>query len=505
MKLKRMISFVLALVILCGTIPGVALEANAVEDYRTWAQADSRWGYLPLGGSSVTVASHGCLATATTKLIIQAGLKNASSFNVGSFVTWMNNYGGFTASGDMYWGVPEAYGFTNHGDILPYDEYSSSAHNNLLLSWIRSGFHLILSVNDRGHYVAVDEAKSLSTGQVYIMDSLSHTANADVALSSRYATFNSVHAYTGGSTTYNESNVADYKRGATVISWGANIWSKPYSSGDSKRVYTADKDASVSVVAKVTNSSGGLWYKLTDGNWVYSANVRITDYDPNDVEAVNKTFVVTSWGANIWSKPYSTGDSQVIRSAAKTAVLNIVGRVRNSNYGLWYRLADGGWVYSYNVSERFYDPSKVIAFNRSATVMTNGGANVWSQPSNAAPSTVARVAKYDSKLNVSAKYTNSAGGVWYQLTDGNWVYGKNIRITDYDPADVQYGNKTVTVTSWGANVWSKPYSSGDSCVVKTVAKGAGLRVIAQVRNSAYGLWYQLHDGGWIYSKNVAVK
>ena len=428
MKLKRMISFALALVILCGTISCIALEANAIEDYRMWAQADSRWGYLPLGASSVTVASHGCLATATTKLIIQAGLKNARSFNVGSFVSWMNDYGGFTASGDMYWGVPDAFGFTNHGDILPYGEYSSSTYNNQLLNWIASGFHLILSVNDSGHYVAVDEAKSLSTGQIHIMDSLPNTANADVALSSRYTTFNSVHAYTGGSTTYNESNVVAHKRSATVISWGANIWSKPYSSGDSKRVYIADKNASLSVVAKVTNSSGDLWYKLTDGNWVYSRNVRITDYNPNDVEAIKKSAVVTSWGANIWSRPYSSDDSKRVYIADKNASLGVV-----------------------------------------------------------------------------AKVTNSSGDLWYKLTDGNWVYSGNVRITDYNLSDVEAIKKSVVVTSWGANIWSKPYSSGDSCVIKTVAKGANLRVVARVRNSAYNLWYQLYDGGWIYSKNVAVK
>ena len=308
---------------------------------------------------------------------------------------------------------------------------------------------------------------------------------------------------TGG---YDEADVEAYNRSATVIKTsGANIWSKPYTSGVSKLVRTEKYEAKVNVVGKVVNFAGGLWYKLSDGNWVYSTNVRITDYNPADVQPCNKIFVVTSWGANIWSKPYSSGDSKVIKSVEKTAALSIVAQVRNSTYGLWYQLADGGWVYSHNVTERLYDPAKVIAFNRSATVIVTGGANVWGQPSTSSPSKVARVAKYDTKLTVVAKYTTPAGGLWYQLTDGNWVYGNNIRITDYNPADVETYNKTFVVTSWGANIWSKPYSSGDSRVVKTVPKDAKLSVVAKVRNSTYGLWYQLSDGGWVYSHNVAIK
>ena len=299
----------------------------------------------------------------------------------------------------------------------------------------------------------------------------------------------------------------DYNRSATIIKTsGANIWSKPYTTGDSKLVRTASFNTKVNVVAKFMNTSGSLWYKLDDGSWVYSGNVRVTDYNPADVETVNKVFVVTSWGANIWSKPYSSGDSKIVKSVAKAAELHIIAQVRNSTGGLWYRLIDGGWVYSHNVTERLYDPANVIAYKRSATITVPAGANIWSQPATSAPSKVARVAAYQTKVNVVAKYTTPAGGLWYQLSDGNWVYSTNVRVTDYDPASVQQVSKTVTVTSWGANIWSKPYSSGDSKVVKTVAKAANLKIDGQVRNSTYGLWYHLADGsGWIYSTNVAVK
>ena len=319
------------------------------------------------------------------------------------------------------------------------------------------------------------------------------------------------HAYASGICTVCKIefplDLADYDRSATIIKTsGANIWNKPYTSGTSKMVRTAEYNSKVNVVGYAYNASGSLWYKLSDGNWVYSTNIRVTDYNPADVEAISKTFVVTSWGANIWSKPYSSGDSKVVKSVEKTAALSVVGQVRNSTGGLWYMLEDGNWIYSKNVNERIFDPADVIAYKRSATVIVPGVINIWGQPSTKAPSTLTRTAAYQTKLNVVAKYTTPTGGLWYQLTDGNWVYSTNIRITDYNPADVQKVNKTVTVTSWGANVWSKPYSSGDSKVVKTVAKAANLKIDGQVRNSTYGLWYRLADGsGWIYSQNVKVK
>ena len=69
-----------------------------------------------------------------------------------------------------------------------------------MIAWIRKGLHMLINVNSGGHWVAVDEAKSLATGQIYIMDSLSGAQNTDLTLASRYASFNAIHAYTGGST-----------------------------------------------------------------------------------------------------------------------------------------------------------------------------------------------------------------------------------------------------------------------------------------------------------------
>ena len=212
--------------------PAVALSSS--EDYRTWAQTDSRWGSLPLGTGGSTVAGAGCLVTATTKMLIQSGLKDSSNFDVGTFVRWANNNTGFTGS-NMYWDAPDrCAGFVNQGDIIAYGSYDSAGNNGVLISYINKGYHMVINVNDGGHWIAVDEAKSLETGTVYIMDSLGGYQNADISLKSKYSVFNSVHAWTGGSTptarkctvTF-DANGGSCSTGTVQVSAGGTLSSLP--------------------------------------------------------------------------------------------------------------------------------------------------------------------------------------------------------------------------------------------------------------------------------------
>lgn len=217
---RRILSWMLVLCMIIGLAPMSTVDVQAAEDYRAWAQSDSRWGGLYLGGSASggTVSGYGCLATSVTKLIIQSGLRNADSYNVGTFVNAMNACGGFTKDGLMYWGKPSSCvsGFTYAGELKSYGSYSSSQYNSQLLTWVKQGYHLILRVNNGGHYIAVDEAKSISTGQIYIMDSFKSGNRADITLTSRYGTFVQVQAYKGGSTPtpgYNPEGVTDVIEG----------------------------------------------------------------------------------------------------------------------------------------------------------------------------------------------------------------------------------------------------------------------------------------------------
>ena len=199
--IRRILVFLLTLVLLAPALSlALPAPAQAAEDYRAWEQADSRWGGIRLGSSSETVAESGCLVTSITKLAIQSGLKSQASFRVDTLVNWLNANGGFVGDGLLCWNKPAACieGFTDEGELLRnYNGMYASSWNEDLLDFIRAGYHLLVCVNWGGHWVAVDEARSLAAGRIYIMDSRRGQTNADITLEDAYGVFVRVHAFSG--------------------------------------------------------------------------------------------------------------------------------------------------------------------------------------------------------------------------------------------------------------------------------------------------------------------
>lgn len=217
-EMKRNFKYQAAALLLAFIIVFCACPTKQVqaEDYRGWSQVDSRWGSIRLGSSYYTVKSSGCLVTSVTKLLIQSGLRDADDFNVKTMTKWMNRHGGFTSGGLFCWDKVSSYEskFKYCGTIMSYSYYSASSYNAKLLKWIKQGYHMVIAVKGAGHWVAVDEAKSLKTGKIYIMDSANskQSLNKNVKLSSRYGTFNRVVAFKGGKiakTTNTTSKKAD--------------------------------------------------------------------------------------------------------------------------------------------------------------------------------------------------------------------------------------------------------------------------------------------------------
>ena len=182
LNMKKVLFYIVLFVALFAAVTGIAF---ASEDYRAWNQGDSRWGSVLLGSSTTTMSENGCLVTCIAKLAVQAGLKDPNSFTPLTLVNWLNANGGFTDGGYLYLAKPNTpTGLAYYGDLLGSGSYSASAYTSTIISWINEGYHMVLGVNGEGHWVAVDEAKTLSTGTLHIMDS---TANNEVEIPfSRY-------------------------------------------------------------------------------------------------------------------------------------------------------------------------------------------------------------------------------------------------------------------------------------------------------------------------------
>lgn len=188
-------------------------------DYRSWPNADTRWGDRVIGSGSATVGTSSGITTVVTKLAIQAGLKNAASYNVSDFVTAMNNNNGYTAAGAMYWDVAKAQaGFTGVENNLMSEStggVSFDSEKQQIINWILEGKHLALSVADsKGEksWVAVDEAMTLSTNEIYIMDATTELSkNADVKAKDKYANIRRIAGFTGGQIAYEKIGSDDYR------------------------------------------------------------------------------------------------------------------------------------------------------------------------------------------------------------------------------------------------------------------------------------------------------
>jgi len=100
-------SLLIALPLLFAVFPQVALAVQM--DVVAWAQADSRWGTLRLGGSSSTMASSGCAVTSCAMVAVYFG----STKDPGQLCRALNSNGGLDSRGRIYWEkVPPAAGGT---------------------------------------------------------------------------------------------------------------------------------------------------------------------------------------------------------------------------------------------------------------------------------------------------------------------------------------------------------------------------------------------------------
>lgn len=262
-----------------------AVSEKDAEDYRKWAQRDPRWGQLPMGASGKTVAQIGCLVTSVTKIIIQSGYRTSDTFNVATLVNWLNTNGGLSDSGNLYWYKPAQMidGLEFEGMEYYAGDSSSAAMQEKIMSYVRQDKHVILTVKNYGHYVAVDNAKSIAEGRVFIMDSLNNVAgNADVALDSRYPYVSRLCIYAG-----NNPNDSDYISRCSFemthleaqVKSRATLFSLPCDASagfGSVAVSTASAGEKLVVTGDLVNTLGQSWHQVfVNGSHLYVKQTEI--------------------------------------------------------------------------------------------------------------------------------------------------------------------------------------------------------------------------------------
>ena len=148
-------------------------------DFANWTQKCDECRNVPLGNSSVTIYSAGCLATSVAMLIAKSGAdtslieKEYGAFNHVTFVKALNKVGGFV-HGNLQYGpiskVVPNFQYVDKNDSFDAQYPTAEAKAKHLQDLINQGYYVALQVkctSQGTHFVALD---AVQNGHVYIMD-----------------------------------------------------------------------------------------------------------------------------------------------------------------------------------------------------------------------------------------------------------------------------------------------------------------------------------------------
>lgn len=150
-------------------------------DYSTWLQTDPQWKGAPLGSSTATIGSAGCLTTSIAMLVAKSGVSTNvnGGFNPMTFVELLNANHGYDRAGNLYWSVVSTIvpSFTYQGQIK-LEGKSKEEKLSTIKQYYDQGYAIVVEVKggmDRGtHWVAVD---SIEGSNIKMMDPASQSTD----------------------------------------------------------------------------------------------------------------------------------------------------------------------------------------------------------------------------------------------------------------------------------------------------------------------------------------
>ncbi len=213
-----------------GTLQDVSAVTMARE-CSTWKQYDSRWGYLHLGKSECTVKRSGCAMTSLSFLLVKAGNFDERNFDPGVFCRLMSEIGGFGEYGDINWIKVNqiAPGFRFVGTHRFKSDTTYEERYGKIKSYLDDGYHVIIDVNDGGHWVAID---GIENDRLISFDP-GGDRDTDVFRQYKQETNSCIKVFKSEFVTAFPPAVKyNYKKGTYAANTELNIRSAPYSSSE---------------------------------------------------------------------------------------------------------------------------------------------------------------------------------------------------------------------------------------------------------------------------------
>lgn len=519
--MKKKILAMLMIMILC--VPFAApIKANAASQaYRTWSQSDSEWGSIHLGSSQYTMKSSGCLVTAIAMLICHTGSADASSFTPKTLVTYLNNNGGFTSGGALYWAKVNgaADGFSLSESKVSLANMTKAQKISTMAQYVKNGYGVIISVRNGGHWVALDRIEG---NTVYMLDpGDSSTDLFDTYSESaidRLAIYKGKHSggSVSGSVTDDSNNSGSSDK---VIATGTVNCSSLYvrsGAGTGNSIITSiSKNTKVDILGEAKDSNGTKWYKVkVDGKTGYACAEYITvksssNSDNNNTTSASGTGKVNCSSLNVRSGAGTKYD--VVTTVSRNQAVTINGTAKDSDGDQWYSVTFSksgksykGYVYAEYITVTKSDSNNnnnssdnTASDTMSVAAVVNCDALNMRSGAGTNYSVVTTLSK-NTAVTITGEAKDSNGTTWYKITVGSktgyvhssYLTKKSSGSSDNNSSsDSDVSGKTMKVAYDAVNVRSGAGTSKG--VVCVVYQDETVTVTGQSKDSSGNTWYKV--------------
>lgn len=393
-KRNRFLSFVLACLLLVGTCVSVgALSYGNKSTLSGNGQYDPNWLYWSQGASEYeSMRKYGCYLVAASKLMAESGTKSSASFDPDDLYTWCCDHDYLNAKRQVTNLKKILENYTGSKFSILDSGYRSSAMsyesvNTKVMNYLKDGYYVI--VQKPGHFMYVAREKSINAGKVIISNSQSDIYNSTsghgfkrgtdfaarlckpledrsdkskirrvIAIKLEGEVSPSLGANDDGmvmpcSHDYNSRGYCSkcgQEYPMSVSSMSATSYeavkndvpvrNRPYA--PDTIIKSLSKGTKVTVVASGKNSVGNLWYKLDDGTWVYSENLKKAAA-PSNPQPVKPEPTAPS---NTYTALVTcNADILNVRKGPGTSYDKVGGLSRGSQCTVYPDKASGGWAW----------------------------------------------------------------------------------------------------------------------------------------------------------------
>ncbi len=315
-----------------------------------------------------------------------------------------------------------------------------------------------------------------------------------------------------------------------TVKKAVNMKDAPYAAANPTRhVNVGNK---VTIVASAKNHFGNLWYKTDKGDWIYGENVTAHPHKYSEVGkcSCGYTFELAekkeSFDAllkleiKMKNAPYKA--AKQTRVLKKGSLVSIVASAKNHYGNLWYKTAEGDWIYYENITKHTHkygdDGScscgigfKPVESETKFLAQLKKDVAMNAAPYSAAKDT--RTLKKNAAVNIVVSAKNHYGNLWYKTDKGDWIYCENVSQHTHSYANsgkcscgLAYGLTETKVSMLVEGDFDKsdvctrtsPYSSAKTA--RKLKMSEVLTIVASVKNSEGELWYKTAEGTYIDSR-----